>query len=91
MPTYTFIGAIGRVFTDLRNGVGGVLVRPVEGAPPEPGTTVLLEPGDTLVSDEPIVHCELWEETPTRAVEAPTPAPARRVPVPPVEAAEATA
>lgn len=91
MPTYLFIGAIGRVFTDLRNGVGGVLVQPVEGAPPEPGTTVLLEPGDTLLSDEPIVHCELREETtPARTIEAPTPA-TRRVVVPPVEAAEATA
>ncbi len=63
MPTYEFVGAIGRVFADYRNGVDGVLVQPAEGAPPAPGTTVLLEPGDVLTSDAPIVHPELREMT----------------------------
>jgi len=62
MPLYRYVhvGAVGRVHAHLSVGAGIVLrVDPVNGPPPPVGSTVLLEPGDVLVTSEAYAHPEL--------------------------------
>lgn len=59
MPRYRFVGDFERVMHGLAHGVSAELHR--DGHDQPAGSTVVLQPGDEITTDEPYVHAELEE------------------------------
>lgn len=78
MPRYRYTDVWPAVFSDLSVGGGVTVVRnPGEAAPPD-GSTVILQPGDELVTTDPVDDprlVEIPEPAPAAAPAAPAPAP----------------
>lgn len=54
MPEYPYTDTEERVFSDLSHGPGVRVVRDGDDVPADLGSTVVLRPGDVLVTDEPL-------------------------------------
>jgi hypothetical protein len=59
MPRYRFVGDFERVMHGLAHGVSATLHR--DGHDQPAGSTVVLQPGDEVTTDEPYEHAELEE------------------------------
>lgn len=84
-PNYTFTGEYPRIMTGLSEGINAH-VNPADGRPQLViGQTIILEPGDALVTAEPYPHPELTEDPatgPTLPLPVATPAPGAEAPTP---------
>ncbi|QAY16124.1 hypothetical protein SEA_SONALI_11 [Arthrobacter phage Sonali] len=74
MPKYLYTGDHPRVLLGLSQG-GNAQHFPASGDPSElvEGQTVVIEPGDSVQTEEPYAHPELEEEKPARTRREPAP------------------
>lgn len=68
MPEYPYTDTEERVFSDLPHGPGVRVVRDGDDVPADLGSTVVLRPGDVLVTDEPLPFFHAFLEGSTRPV-----------------------
>lgn len=86
MPEYPYTDTEERVFSDLSHGPGVRVVRDGDDVPADLGSTVVLRPGDVLVTDEPLpfFHAFLEGSAPPVVEDAPTDATSEAVEAAPV-------
>lgn len=89
MPRYRFTGDWPAVFVDLQHGVNATVVGNPDAEQEPDGSTVVLAPGDEVVTADPF-ESALLEEIPEPAPAPPAPPAAPAAPAPAPAAVPAT-